>query len=56
MKIFFKFIFLFFIFTNITNAELIKPSSGLKPFDVLKIQLNSLKNNTYTLMPEYQRK
>ena len=45
MKIFFKFIFLFFIFTNITNAELIKPSSGLKPFDVLMIQLKSLKDN-----------
>ncbi len=45
MKIFFKFIFLFFIFTNITNAELIKPNSGLKPFDVLMIQLKSLKDN-----------
>ena len=45
MKIFFKFIFLFFIFTNITNAELIKPNSDLKPFDVLMIQLKSLKDN-----------
>ena len=26
-------------------ADLIKPSSNLKPFDVLMIQLNSLKNN-----------
>ena len=45
MKIIFKLIFLFFLFTNISNADLIKPSSNLKPFDVLTIQLNSLKNN-----------
>ena len=45
MKIIFKLIFLFFLFTNISNADLIKPSSNLKPYDVLMIQLNSLKNN-----------
>ena len=45
MKILLKIIFLFFIFTNISIADLIKPSSDLKPFDVLMIQLNSLKNN-----------
>ena len=45
MKIFFKSIFLFFLFTNISSAELIKPNSRLEPFDVLMIQLNSLKNN-----------
>ena len=45
MKIFFKSIFLFFLFTNISSAELIKPNSSLEPFDVLMIQLNSLKNN-----------
>ena len=28
-----------------SNADLIKPNSNLKPFDVLTIQLNSLKNN-----------
>ena len=44
-KVLFNFVVLFFIFTNISNAELIKPSSSLKPFDVLMIQLNSLKNN-----------
>ena len=45
MKILFKLIVFFFLFTNISNADLIKPSSNLKPFDVLTIQLNSLKNN-----------
>ena len=45
MKILFKLIFFFFIFTNISNANLIKPNSNLKPFEVLMIQLNSLKNN-----------
>ena len=45
MKIIFKLIFLFFLFTNISNADLIKPSSNLKPFEVLMIQLNSLRNN-----------
>ena len=45
MKIFFKLVFLFFLFTNISSAELIKPNSRLEPLDVLMIQLNSLKNN-----------
>ena len=45
MSILFKLIFFFFIFTNTSNADLIKPNSNLKPFDVLMIQLNSLKNN-----------
>ena len=45
MKIIFKIIFFFFIFINFSNADLIKPNSNLKPFDVLMIQLNSLKNN-----------
>ena len=45
MKILFKLIIFFFLFTNFSNADLIKPSSNLKPFDVLMIQLNSLKNN-----------
>ena len=45
MKILFKLVFFFFLFTNISNADLIKPNSNLKPFDVLMIQLNSLKNN-----------
>ena len=45
MKILFKLIFLFFLFTNISSADLIKPNASLKPFDVLMIQLNSLKDN-----------
>tara|TARA_B100001123_G_C15187539_1_gene977948 strand:- start:667 stop:1128 length:462 start_codon:yes stop_codon:yes gene_type:complete len=45
MKILFKLILFYFLFTNISNADLIKPNSSLKPFDVLMIQLNSLKNN-----------
>ena len=45
MKILFKLIVIFFLFTNISSAELIKPNTNLKPLDVLMIQLNSLKNN-----------
>ena len=45
MKILFKYIVFFFLFANISYADLIKPNSNLKPFDVLMIQLNSLKNN-----------
>ena len=46
MKILFNLtVFFFFLFTNISNADLIKPSSNLKPFEVLMIQLNSLRNN-----------
>ena len=45
MKILIKITIIFFLFTNISNAELIKPKNKLKPFDVLMIQLNSLKNN-----------
>ena len=45
MKILLKLIFFFSLFTNISNADLIKPNSNLKPFEVLMIQLNSLKDN-----------
>ena len=45
MKILLKLSLFFFLFTNISNADLIKPNSNLKPFEVLMIQLNSLKNN-----------
>ena len=45
MKILLKLSLFFFLFTNISNAGLVKPNSNLKPFDVLMIQLNSLKNN-----------
>ena len=45
MQTLFRLFLLFFLFTNISNADLIKPNSNLKPFEVLMIQLNSLKNN-----------
>ena len=45
MKILFKLIFIFLIFSNVSKADLIKPNSNLEPFDVLMIQLNSLKSN-----------
>ena len=45
MKILYQLIVIFFLFINISNADLIKPNSNLQPFEVLMIQLNSLKNN-----------
>ena len=45
MKILFKIIALSFLLLSNSYADLIKPNSKLKPFDVLMIQLNSLKNN-----------
>ena len=44
-KILFKLILSFFLLTNTSVADLIKPNSNLEPLDVLMIQLNSLKNN-----------
>ena len=45
MKILLKFILFFLLLTNISNADLLKPNAALKPIDVLRIQLDSLKNN-----------
>ena len=45
MKILFKITIFYFLLTNLSNANLIKPNTNLKPIEVLKIQLNSLKNN-----------
>ena len=45
MRVLLKLIVFFFLFTSISSADLIKPNSNLKPFDVLMIQLNSLKDN-----------
>ena len=42
-KIILSFIFIFYFST--LNAELIKPSKKLNPYDVVKIQLKALKNN-----------
>ena len=39
-------ILLIFIFTK-ANAELIKPSSNIEPYKVVKIQLSSLMKNNY---------
>ena len=45
MKLFLKLTIFFLFYINSAYADLIKPNINLKPFDVLKIQLNSLKNN-----------
>ncbi len=45
MKIFVKSILIFMFYTNISSADFIKPIPSLKPFEVVLIQLNSLKNN-----------
>ena len=45
MKILYKLIILLFLVSNTSYANLIKPNINLEPFDVLMIQLNSLKNN-----------
>ena len=47
MKIFLKFFLFYFLSTTFVYADLIKPSSYLKPLEVLSIQLNSLKNNNF---------
>ena len=45
MKLLLKFFLFFLLLTNISSADLIKPNITLKPIEVLKIQLNSLRNN-----------
>ena len=45
MKKILNLIVIYLFFTNISYADLIKPNISYKPFDVLMIQLNSLKNN-----------
>ena len=45
MRILIKSVLFLFVLINNSNANLIKPNSDLKPFDVLLIQLSSLKNN-----------
>ena len=37
--------FIIFLFSNNLNADLINPNTKLDPYDVVKIQLNALKNN-----------
>ena len=47
MKILLRVFTFFFLLTNFSNADLIKPGITLKPLDVLVMQLNSLQNNDY---------
>ena len=42
---FFIFFSLFFTSSEKTNADLLKPSTKYKPYDVVEIQLKALKNN-----------
>ena len=41
----FKTLFIFLISTSISNAELLKPTSDIKPTEVVKIQLVGLQKN-----------
>jgi len=41
-------IVVFIVFANNLNADVIKPSNNIMPYDVIKIQLNALKNNNKT--------
>ena len=45
LQIIFKILILFFISISISKAEIIKPSSSIKPADVVKIQLTALQKN-----------
>mgnify|MGYP003325565455 CR=1 FL=1 len=47
MQILLRVFTFFFLLTNFSNADLIKPDITLKPLDLLTIQLNSLQNNDY---------
>ena len=45
LQIIFKVTFLLLISISISKAEILKPSSALKPVDVVKIQLTGLQKN-----------
>ena len=45
LQIIFKVIFLLLISISISKAEILKPSSAIKPVDVVKIQLTGLQKN-----------
>ena len=45
MKIIFKVLILLLITSTFSNAELLNPNSNIKPKEVIKIQLNGLKQN-----------
>ena len=44
-QIIFKFFILFLITLSISKAEILKPDSGIKPAEVVKIQLTGLQKN-----------
>ena len=43
--IIFKFLFFLLISISVSKAEILKPSSGIKPVEVVKIQLTGLQQN-----------
>tara|TARA_B110001452_G_scaffold161832_1_gene134706 strand:- start:31 stop:504 length:474 start_codon:yes stop_codon:yes gene_type:complete len=45
LQIIFKFFILFLITLSISKAEIVKPDSGIKPAEVVKIQLTGLQKN-----------
>ena len=45
LQIIFKFFILFLITLSISKAEIVKPNSGIKPAEVVKIQLTGLQKN-----------
>ena len=45
LQIIFKFFILFLITLSISKAEIVKPDSGIKPGEVVKIQLTGLQKN-----------
>ena len=47
LQIIFKFLIIFFISISISKAELLKPSSDIKPSEVVKIQLLGLQKNDF---------
>ena len=47
LQIIFNILFLLLISISISKAEILKPSSALKPVDVVKIQLTGLQKNDF---------
>ena len=45
LQIIFKVLILFIITASISKAEILKPESGIKPIEVVKIQLTGLQKN-----------
>ena len=45
LQIIFKALFIFLIFISVSNAEFLKPTSDIKPTEVVKIQLVGLQKN-----------